>query len=126
MGKAIEGFLLCRIVPADCRLVVAAVRAWIKVLLFSLGAHIAVDGFGVVLRVGGSMKMLVYCWLVALGFEGGGVEGGGASDVHGVGSFGREDERMRVGWVESFFHVLDVIMVMAGGRVKAIVALHLR
>ena len=84
MGEGVEGFLLCRIIPADSCLSMAAVTAGVEVFLLTLGAHITIDSLGVVLRETGAMKVLVNSRLITLGLERSGVEGGCASYVNGL------------------------------------------
>jgi hypothetical protein len=84
MGEGVEGFLLCRIIPADSCLSMAAVTAGVEVFLLTLGAHITIYSLGVVLRETGAMKVLVNCRLITLGLECSGVEGGCASNVNGL------------------------------------------
>jgi hypothetical protein len=41
-------------------------------------------------------EVLISCWLIALGFQRSGVEGGSASNINGLRSFRGEDDGMRV------------------------------
>jgi len=73
---------------------VATVTARIEILLFTLSTNITINGFGVVVREIRAMEMLIYCWLVTLSFECGGVKSGCTSDADGVRGFRRKDEGM--------------------------------
>jgi len=55
--------------------------------------------------------MLICSGSISIDIEGGGVEGGRASDMHWPSAIVLEDMVVRVGGIESFLHVLDVVMV---------------
>ncbi len=73
-------------------------------------------------------EVLIRRWLIALGFQRSGVEGGSTSNINGLRSFRGEDDGMRVSRNESFSHILDiVVLLLAVGRGEiAIVTLHFR
>jgi hypothetical protein len=60
-------------------------------------------------------EMLISCWLIALGFQRSGVEGGSTSNTNGLRSFRGEDDGMRVSWNESFSHFRYCSVVAGGG-----------
>jgi hypothetical protein len=66
MGKGIEGFLLCGIIPTNPCFTMAAVTVRIEVLLLALATNITIYCFGVVLGETGAMKVLVDRRLIAL------------------------------------------------------------
>jgi hypothetical protein len=60
--------------------------------------------------------VLVGDWPVSFDVEGGGVEGGSASDCGWGRPVGVEDVGVGVGGVESLFYLLDVVVVVQLGR----------
>jgi hypothetical protein len=92
MSKGIEDFSLERIIPADPCVTMAAAPTWIQLLLLSLDTYIAINSFGVIFRVFETKEVLISCWLIALGFQRSGVEGGSASNTNGLRSLRGEDD----------------------------------